>query len=290
MNSPTLHIPDQHSHFETVFKVQPPRLLNGYIERVRTSPGYNTSRVPMLIFGLHLGQPTWIARTRGDQRLTRRVTRGEIIFTPPGEPLRYGNDQVVDALYFGLDQHTLSEAAESAQLDLSRLQWCENWALRDLVIERIGHELLAEKETNAPGSLLYTEGLILQLLAHLLRHYAVAPSSKPFADRPIAAVPGSAARIRDAVAYIHAHLAEPLSLEQVAATVYLTPYHFSRVFKAETGFSPHQYIIRKRVEAAYYLLHETDMTVSQVAAHVGFADHSHLTRHYRRVMGSSPRT
>jgi AraC family transcriptional regulator len=69
----------------------------------------------------------------------------------------------------------------------------------------------------------------------------------------------------------------------------LSPYHFSRQFKRSTGLSPHQYVVRKRVERAKELLINTDLTLYEVAISVGFVDQSHLAKHTKRLLGVSPK-
>jgi AraC family transcriptional regulator len=86
------------------------------------------------------------------------------------------------------------------------------------------------------------------------------------------------------------NLAEDLTLAEIAREVHMSPYHFSRLFKLSTGFSPHQYIIRQRIERAKALLTNTDLPVSVVAREVGFASPSHFAQQFRRLVGVSPRS
>jgi len=70
----------------------------------------------------------------------------------------------------------------------------------------------------------------------------------------------------------------------------MSPYHFSRMFKLSTGLSPHQYVIRQRIERAKALLTNTDLPVGVVAQEVGFASPSHFAQQFRRLVGVSPRS
>jgi len=96
------------------------------------------------------------------------------------------------------------------------------------------------------------------------------------------------AALKRATEYIEENLAEDLSLAAVAGAANLSPYHFARLFKASTGFSPHQYVIRRRVERARLLLATTDRPLAFIAQEVGFASGSHLARHFRRLLGVPP--
>jgi AraC family transcriptional regulator len=68
----------------------------------------------------------------------------------------------------------------------------------------------------------------------------------------------------------------------------MSPHHFARSFKATTGLTPHRYMIHRRVEWAKSLISDTDLTVAEVAAAVGFSNPSHLAHHVRRLLGVSP--
>ena len=95
-------------------------------------------------------------------------------------------------------------------------------------------------------------------------------------------------RIATAVAYMAERVGESLRVEQVAAVCGLSPFHFSRRFKAIVGKAPHGYLTYLRIERAKALLQETDLEVNAVAWRVGFASHSHFTTTFRRVMGVPP--
>jgi AraC family transcriptional regulator len=89
--------------------------------------------------------------------------------------------------------------------------------------------------------------------------------------------------------YINDHLAQELSLEELAAIAQLSPYHFCRSFKRSIGFTPHQYVIRQRVERAKLLLKDGKMGIVEVAIACGFTHQSHLNRHFKRLTGVTPK-
>jgi AraC family transcriptional regulator len=94
--------------------------------------------------------------------------------------------------------------------------------------------------------------------------------------------------VQRAIDYIHAHLDADLGLLDLAGVACMSPYHFSRAFKVSTGLSPHQYVLRLRVEAAKQLLIAGELSLSEVAFQVGFCDQSHLARHFKRRYGVPP--
>ena len=98
----------------------------------------------------------------------------------------------------------------------------------------------------------------------------------------------SAGIIEDSVAYINDHLAQELSLEDLAAQAALSPFYFSRLFKRETGFSPHQYILATRIRNAKFLLQSTGDSVKTICFTVGFTSESSFCTAFRKDTGLTP--
>ncbi|MBA2679458.1 MAG: helix-turn-helix transcriptional regulator, partial [Ktedonobacteraceae bacterium] len=78
-------------------------------------------------------------------------------------------------------------------------------------------------------------------------------------------------------------------LEALAQQADFSPYHFARLFRRTTGESPHQFVLRQRVEAAQRLLKETRAPLASIALECGFANQSHLTRIFKRHLSLTPR-
>ncbi|WP_370589516.1 helix-turn-helix domain-containing protein [Tychonema sp. LEGE 07203] len=81
-----------------------------------------------------------------------------------------------------------------------------------------------------------------------------------------------------------------MSLEAIANHIDISSYHFCRLFKQSTGFSPHQYVIQQRVERAKQLLLQGKMSLAEIAIACGFSHQSHLNRHFKRITGVTPKT
>jgi AraC family transcriptional regulator len=129
--------------------------------------------------------------------------------------------------------------------------------------------------------------LISQVVIHLLRYYTRTPALiKPLETEAVEVLQ---ARLRPVIEYVQTHYSEDLSLKRLADLLYLTPSHFSRLFKQAFGLSPYQFVIQQRVNAARNLLQDPSLTLTEIALEVGFADHSHLSRHYKRLTGKNPR-
>ncbi|MDY4443545.1 MAG: AraC family transcriptional regulator [Butyricicoccus sp.] len=94
---------------------------------------------------------------------------------------------------------------------------------------------------------------------------------------------------QQAVKYIQSHLGEDLSLKRLSAEVHLSPSHLIRVFRSNLHYSPHEYIVRMRLDRAKYLLKSTDMPIKAIAAEVGYGTESSFTGAFTEKIGVSPR-
>ena len=94
---------------------------------------------------------------------------------------------------------------------------------------------------------------------------------------------------RQVQAYIDGHFSEPLTLQDMGRALHVSPYYLSHVFKDMTGYSPGQYIMRRRIGLAQNLLISTNLTVSEVAARVGYPSPSHFHDRFVKNVGMSPR-
>jgi|SRR5690349_14806776 len=94
---------------------------------------------------------------------------------------------------------------------------------------------------------------------------------------------------RDRVcAYIDRHLADALTVSDLAHEARLSPYHFIRAFRAATGQTPHQYVRDRRIDRAKTLLVTTPLPVTEICARIGFHSLGSFSSLFRRVTGETP--
>jgi AraC family transcriptional regulator len=101
------------------------------------------------------------------------------------------------------------------------------------------------------------------------------------------ALPGL--RLRRTTEHIQAHLDQDLTLARLGAVVYMSPYHFARLFKRSTGLPPHRFVVRARIDRAATLLAAPGPSIAQISRGVGFRTASHFSTVFRRIMGVTPR-
>jgi AraC-like DNA-binding protein len=127
------------------------------------------------------------------------------------------------------------------------------------------------------------------LLDELAIELAGASLSLAGRARRIAAPSPHEGRMSEVLRYMAAHSAAPHTVTALAAMAKLSPYHFLRSFKAVTGVTPHQWLLRARLRAAAEKLVLSRVPVTEIALDVGFEDLSNFTRTFRAEFGTSPR-
>ncbi len=136
------------------------------------------------------------------------------------------------------------------------------------------------QELEAPATPLERESRFLWTFAQVLERYA---EHRPEPFR-LGQEHQAVQRARD---FLEAHHGEAVTLAQLAHVANLSPFHLLRVFRAELGLPPHAYLTQQRVARAKTLL-ALGMPIAQVAFETGFVDQSHLTRHFKRLVGVTP--
>ena len=91
-----------------------------------------------------------------------------------------------------------------------------------------------------------------------------------------------------ATSYIEDECARNIRLQELAELVGLSESYFSHAFKASTGLAPHQWHTNARIRRVQTLLKKTDAPLTSVASAAGFSDQAHLTRVFKRAVGTTP--
>lgn len=91
-----------------------------------------------------------------------------------------------------------------------------------------------------------------------------------------------------AITYMHEHLTDMISVDQLAAQISLSKYHFSRIFKQQTGYAPHEYLLNLRIQKAKEYLCNTRNSVEEIAELCGFSSPSNFIRAFHKQSGFTP--
>lgn len=93
---------------------------------------------------------------------------------------------------------------------------------------------------------------------------------------------------RKVLDHIDRHITSRVLVKDLCALVRRSEAHFSRSFRGTFGYSPHSFVVRRRVELAAKYMLQTDMSLSDIAPGCGFVDQAHLCKHFRAVTGETP--
>ncbi|NJM45847.1 MAG: helix-turn-helix transcriptional regulator [Alkalinema sp. RU_4_3] len=153
----------------------------------------------------------------------------------------------------------------------------------DLLMHQIALALRSSLVDGSNGNRFYADAMATAMAAHLLRYYTTRDHVlREYKDGL------SKQKLQQAIDYMQANLGEDLSLGAIAQELGMSQYYFCHLFKRSTGLSPHQYLIRQRVERAKILLKQSDRTVTMIALECGFASSSHLAKCFRQLTGLNP--
>jgi AraC-like DNA-binding protein len=178
---------------------------------------------------------------------------------------------------------------------------CLSFALAPELVDRIGGKAEVWRTGCAPPlPELMVLGELAQAAACGRSDIGLDEVGQAFASRFVEVVSGrpreavqTAARDRrravETALWIDAHSHRQIDLEHAAGQAGISPFHFLRLFSSVLGVTPHQYLVRSRLRHAARLLADDDISITDVAYDVGFADLSNFVRTFHRAAGVSPR-
>ncbi len=223
-------------------------------------------------------------------RSTLIVREGELTLRPSTvDPFEMGwkglSATPSRTLHMHLNPDLLSHTAEElAGSDPAQVSLAGRAGFQDALLRQIGLELWAELEHSTPIGKLYVQTAAQMLAVHLLRHY----TSTPIQIKELSQLL-TQRQLKRVTDFVLADLRQDLSLEALAAQVGFSPYHFARLFRRTSGESPHQFVLRQRLERAQHLLRATNAPLAYIALESGFASQSHLTHAFKRLLGLTPK-
>ena len=148
------------------------------------------------------------------------------------------------------------------------------WTLYDMMYRYLS--------ADQPGCEAFCHHLLLSLLGRILYLTGAAPQRLP-AETEQGAL---GLRVKE---YIDQHYSEPLTLQQIGQVLHMSPYYLAHAFKETCGFSPRQYLLRRRIGEAQNLLISTDLPISRIAELVGYDTQNYFDLQFSKYTGIPPR-
>lgn len=207
---------------------------------------------------------------------------GDIYIYPAKQPIQHCWHAEVQSIHLYLEPQLFVELSEDfRQTTVTEL--LPQVGIRDSLIQEIGLALKSELE-QGNSDRFYAESAAAFLVAHLARRYCHSKVQLPSYVGGL-----SKLKLKQVITYIQAHLTEDISLAEMATAVGMSPYYFCRLFKQSMGISPYQYVIECRIDRAKELLSQGEKSIAEVALEVGFASQSQFTKHFKRIVGITPK-
>lgn len=161
----------------------------------------------------------------------------------------------------------------------------------NLIMESSGHIISLKETYTFEKSLHYIydafrhnkmikEAVLSQYITNALTELLVSTIETPTSSKRTA--------IDDSILYIKEHLNESLTLETLAYRVSLSPFYFTRLFKKETGFTPHEYLLAARINTAKFLLKNSSGSVKEICFATGFSSESSFCSTFKKWEGVTP--
>ena len=219
--------------------------------------------------------------------VTHRIKKGSFFLTSGGAPYecrwKSVTSEPFQAMSVFIELPLLQRAMEEVfGADAPHARLRDVSAFTDVALnsqmERLREELMRRH-----ASPLFLQGIAQAIAIHLARNYAEMDKAS---RRGSPSLPGY--KLRQITDWMAEHAAEEFSLDQLAAQVGLSKFHFDRLFKSAMGVSPSRYHINLRMDVARRLLRETKKSVVSVALDVGYTNPSHFAQLFRRETGLSP--
>jgi AraC-like DNA-binding protein len=194
----------------------------------------------------------------------------------------------VELLFLTLSSSLVIEHAVSMKLiaPMSTVAFTPDPIHEDKKLSELVANIVTELTVEKPGKEIVTRALVEQVLVQLLRQHSKARRSDELELSRVGLIDR---RIRRSVELMHSQLDQDLSLKDLAAASYLSPFHFARLFKKLTGATPHNYLAAIRTNRAQLLLADADLSIAQVGAKVGYLSSSDFTKAFRLATGTTPR-
>ena len=149
-------------------------------------------------------------------------------------------------------------------------------------VETLLFSMLAEYKNNSPDLEDYAKSSIIQLLLFAGKHARNTNEYNPVYINSTHKI------ISEITGYVNNNYDEEINLSKISELFHISPCHFSRTFKKETGLAFSDYLNNVRIKEARKLIHNTDMTISEIAFSVGYKSSTHFGRIFKEIVGTSP--
>lgn len=204
---------------------------------------------------------------------TYEFHEGDIISVDCYQPHIYGTAMDSEILWLHFDGSSSREYIQMIHSVSGPVCHLKNTLEVEKTLQKIMTMISSQKNINDAACSL----CILQLLTYALpSEQGSGPENR------------STGIIEDTISYISSHIGEELPLKLLAGRAGLSPFYFTRLFKKETGYTPHNYIIQSRINIAKFYLKSSSYSIKEICFNSGFPNESSFCSTFKKICNMTP--
>lgn len=167
-------------------------------------------------------------------------------------------------------------------IDKKGFRFHSQYNIEDFLLRDIGRKLYEGNLSAKSLELLYVDSLLITCVIHLATNY-------PINDKKIFAPKGklSSHQLSKLIDFVRANINGTITLDDLASSIHLSVFHFSRLFKNTIGVSPYQFVLGMKIDYSKQLI-KNQKAISDIAYALGFTDSAHFCNAFKKYTGSSP--
>lgn len=234
------------------------------------------------LVSLFLSPATFYKRLKPDVISEMHLVPGEVIFSRRHEWESARWNETINILSVRIADSALKSAARDYSSN-ERTEIVSTSQVNDERLTGLLYTLEAERARGYPTGRLFLDSIEAAIAALLVSSYGT------YLSKPRLVKGGLAPqRLRRVLEFMHANVDKQVTLESLATCAGLSASHFSHQFRASTNMTPHQYMLRIRMDRCKELLRSQNMSMLEIALETGFQNQQHFSTVFRRVVGTSP--
>jgi len=259
--------------------------LEGIIIRYGSISGFRATNLvaPFHVFLMNVsGHDIVWEISSGDSIKQVLMKPDQIFFNPANVPF---SRCTADSYEFILVLIEPEKMISSAPVAHENCTFAEAYHIRDPNLEYIFRLLLSEIQAGNRNGKLFIENIVSVLAFHFVKNYSEEQSPKLIEN-----VGGFTRKeLENVLCYIDKNLSENFKIEELAEVFGGNKFSFIKRFKTSTDVTPHQFIIRKKLERSKNLLKEDSLTLTDITYMLNFFDQSHFSNSFKKMYGMTPR-
>jgi AraC family transcriptional regulator len=244
--------------------------------------------IDSLTFILYKNPPITFRRRFDSGWKEKEVKDGDIGVVGVAQASEWERDQQAAVKHIYLSHQLMTSTAASAfEQDYKKLEVVDIIGATDSKLRALGEVLAQELSAPGGGSNLFIDSLASAMSVHLIRHYHHNCKNPDAVRGAVRLTIMQRMRVLD---YIEANLCRNFGLSELATVAGLSETHFGRCFKSTFGESPHQFVLKQRVQLAIKKITQSRQSFVEIAYSTGFSDQAHLAHVIKRATGQTPRS